>query len=105
MQNEIIFYTSKSGYCQIQNWARNLSVENRKRLYERLERVKVGNFGDHKNLGDGIYELRFHFGSGYRIYFVKLGVNIIILLCAGAKDSQQKDIKKAKILWSEYEND
>jgi len=105
MQNEIIFYTSKSGYSQIQSWARSLSVENRKRLYERLERVKVCNFGDHKNLGDGIYELRFHFGSGYRIYFVKSGVNIIILLCAGAKESQQKDIKKAKILWSEYEND
>lgn len=105
MKNEIIFYSSKSGYCQIQHWIRNLETENKRRVYERLERVKVGNFGDYKILGEGVSELRFHFDHGYRIYFGRDGINIVILLCAGAKDTQQKDIRKAKILLEEYQND
>ena len=105
MRNEIIFYSSNTGYCQIQNWIISLETENKKRVYERLERVRLGNFGDYKNLDEGIYEVRFHFGCGYRIYFGKDGVNIVILLCAGEKDTQQKDIKKAKILMEEYHND
>jgi len=58
--------------------------------------------GDIHLVGDGINELRIHYGPGYRIYFVKRGNMIIILLCDGDKSSQSKDIKTAKRLTSEW---
>ena len=69
----------------------------------RLDRLKEGNFGDHKAVGEGVYELRFFFGSGYRVYFGKSGDKLILLLCGGNKSSQQRDIKKAKHYWNDYQ--
>lgn len=60
--------------------------------------------GDFKNLGDGVLEMRIHFGPGYRIYCAQQGQTLIILLCAGDKSSQQKDIDKAKKYWKDYQN-
>lgn len=71
----------------------------------RLSRVAQGNFGDVKSIGGGLSELRIHYGAGYRIYYIMRGREIIILLCAGGKSDQKKDIKKAKILAEEYENE
>ena len=66
------------------------------RIEKRLERVEEGNYGDFKKLNDNLSELRFTFGGGYRIYFTEINDIIIILLCAGNKNSQSDDIKKAK---------
>ena len=63
--------------------------------------MEKGNFGDHRPVGEGVWELRFDFGSGHRIYFVEEGEVIVILLCGGDKSSQVKDIKTAKIYWQE----
>ncbi len=65
----------------------------------RLNRVKLGNYGDAKSLGAGVFELRIHFGSGYRVYFGKQCKEIVILLCGGDKSSQKKDITLAKMFW------
>jgi putative addiction module killer protein len=76
-------------------------------IASRLDRLAFGNAGDVKPVGQGISELRIDYGPGYRIYFMKRGSTIIILLCGGDKNSQAKDIKTAKRLaaeWSE-END
>jgi len=63
----------------------------------RLRRIEItGNFGDHKNIGDGLYEVRVHYGAGYRLYFCNRGVQWILILCGGNKSSQVKDIKKAR---------
>ena len=68
----------------------------------RLDRVSLGNFGDYKLIGQGIYELRFHIHGGHRIYFSQDGKRIILLLCGGDKSSQTKDIKIAKKYLEDY---
>lgn len=68
------------------------------RILVRLRRMALGNFGEHKDLGDGVSELKFHFGPGYRIYYTERDGEIIILLAGGDKSSQPKDIAKAKEL-------
>ena len=68
----------------------------RGRITARVLRLKVGNFGDAKAVGSGVHELRMTFGPGYRIYFTRRGVRIILLLCGGDKGSQQRDIARAK---------
>ena len=62
----------------------------------RLDRAKLGNFGDVEPVGDGVNEMRIFLGPGYRLYFTVRDVKIIFMLCGGDKSSQKKDIKKAK---------
>lgn len=70
----------------------------RARIAARVQRLAFGHFGDVKSVGDGVHELRCHFGPGYRIYFMRQGDVVIILLCGGDKDSQVQDIARAKLL-------
>ncbi len=73
-------------------------------IASRLDRLAQGHAGDVKPVGEGVSELRIHYGPGYRVYFQKQGSIIIVLLCGGDKSTQTKDIKMAKqlaALWSE----
>ena len=63
---------------------------------QRIDRMKVGNFGDSKTVGEGVFELRMDVGKGYRIYFVNNGKEVVILLVGGDKSTQEDDIKTAK---------
>jgi putative addiction module killer protein len=74
-------------------------------IFRRIKRVKEGNFGDHKSVGDGVSELRITIGAGYRVYYTKKGEEIIILLVGGDKSTQSKDIEKAKKLAKEYQDE
>ena len=67
----------------------------RARILVRIERLAVGHPGDVKPIGDGVCELRMHFGPGYRVYFTQNGREIVILLAGGDKSSQSADIKTA----------
>jgi len=67
-----------------------------------LHRVESGHYGNNRSVGSGVRELRFFFGAGYRVYFGEDGDTIVILLCGGEKDSQRRDIQKAKSYWKEY---
>lgn len=69
----------------------------------RIARVQLGLFGDVEPVGEGVSELRVHVGAGYRVYFVKRGAEIVVLLCGGDKGSQTRDIKTAKAMASELE--
>ena len=79
---------------------RDLSI--RGRIRSRIDRLSLGLAGDVKSLRNGIYELRLHFGAGYRIYYGKDGQRLVILLCGGDKGSQKQDIKKASQYWKDY---
>ncbi len=73
-------------------------------IASRLDRLAQGHAGDVESVGEGVSELRIHYGPGYRVYFQKSGSTIIVLLCGGDKSTQTKDIKAAKRLakeWSE----
>jgi putative addiction module killer protein len=62
----------------------------------------MGNLGDHKSVGSGVFEARVMFGPGYRIYFGKGGDSIIVLLIGGDKGTQSKDISPAQRFWRSY---
>ena len=78
------------------NWLSSLrDTQARTRVQARILRLRLGNPGDVKPVGEGVSELRVNYGSGYRVYYVKRGPMRIILLAGGAKPTQDKDIKTA----------
>ena len=73
------------------------------RIRSRLRRVEeTGNLDDYRSVGDRVFELRLQFGAGYRIYFSRIGEDIILLLLGGDKGSQSRDIQRAKTYWQEH---
>lgn len=84
-------YTSR-----FDEWLSNLKDPKVKgRLIARLRKVQLGNLGDVKPVGEGVFEMREHFGPGWRIYYTQRGKEIIILLGGGQKSTQNADIAKA----------
>ena len=68
------------------------------RIVTRIKSAELGNLGDVKPIGEGVSEMRVHFGPGYRLYFTRRGQALIFLLVGGDKSSQSRDIQKAKAL-------
>ena len=84
------------------DWFNSLKDQTAKnKIRIRIDRIELGNLGDHHSIGDGVSELSITYGPGYRIYYVIRGREIIILLCGGDKSGQNKDIKRAKKLAQE----
>ena len=100
---EIREYASRDGKAIFTEWWRKLrDRQARDRIHIQIDRLALGNTSDSKSLGNGIHELRIHYGPGYRVYYGKTGKGIILLLCGGNKASQQQDIKRAKYYWQDY---
>ena len=70
-------------------------TKGRFRIQARIDRAELGNFGDCEPVGEGVSEMRIHFGPGYRVYFAHRGSLIVLLLVGGDKSTQAKDIKAA----------
>ncbi|MBB6427462.1 putative addiction module killer protein [Sphingopyxis sp. JAI128] len=73
------------------------------KIADRLKRASKGNFGDHKSVKGGVFEMRIDYGPGYRVYFFRRGKELVILLCGGDKRSQVDDVARAKRLKEEIE--
>jgi len=100
---ELLEYITEGGKCPFDDWIKTLKdIKARAVIRVRLNRIILGNLGDCKPVGEGVSELRVDFGPGYRIYFGQDGTTLIILLCAGSKKSQKKDIDLAKLFWADY---
>lgn len=83
-------------------WLESLRDERaRLRIAVRIERLQSGHFGDAKPVGQGVGELRIDYGPGYRVYFVRRGDAVVILLCGGDKRSQDRDVALAMKLAKE----
>lgn len=97
---------SREGDSPFEKWYSSIKDQSiRRRILVRIKRLELGNFGDWKNLGEGVYEIRMTFGSGYRVYFARQGDKMVIILGGGDKSTQTKDITNAKTLWRVYKNE
>lgn len=100
---EIFRYQTADGKEPLTEWLLSLRDKQiQARIRIRLKRLETGNFGDCDSVGEGVQELREHFGAGYRVYLSRHGQAIVILLCAGSKKSQSADIELAKQYWADW---
>lgn len=93
----LFIYKEKNNREPYKEWI--ASIKDKKVLaiiQQRLDRLELGLCGDCKSVGNGIQELRIHYGAGYRVYFTEINKVIVILLCGGNKNTQAKDIECAK---------
>ncbi len=101
----VIIYADETGMEPFTEWLEGLrDAQARRRILIRLRRVEQGNYGDYRSLRDGVHELRFPFGPGYRVYFGEGGDTVVVVLVGGDKSSQKKDIEQAKTYWKEYQS-
>lgn len=101
---EVLEYVTEDGRVPFRDWLATIRDDQAAaRIEVRVNRLRLGNFGDHKGVGQGVSELRLEFGPGYRIYFGRRGNSVVILLCGGDKASQSRDIALAQRYWYEYQ--
>ncbi len=102
---ELLNYVTEDGRCPFEDWLMGLrDVAGRAIVRKRLNRVRVGNLGNTRSLGEGVWELKIDFGPGYRVYFGEDGPKLVVLLVGGDKGSQEQDISKAKEYWNDYQS-
>ncbi len=99
--NDVMYTILRS--ATFDRWLRRLrDLQAVERIVARLLAAEDGHFGDVRPVGDGVSEMRIRHGPGYRIYFIAQGAELIVLLCGGDKDSQQRDIERAKRMAAEW---
>ena len=101
---EIRHYLTASGRDPYQEWVDKLKdLTGRVAIQRRVDRVVEDNFGDHKSLQEGVWELKIDLGPGYRVYYALEGTTIVLLLCGGTKRTQDADIQRARRYWRDYQ--
>lgn len=95
-------YEDEDGRQPFIKWLAGIDRHARRRVNIALARLEDGNLSNLKMVGSGVYEMRLHFGPGYRVYLGKSGDRLVILLNGGTKQRQQNDIEKAKLYWRDF---
>ena len=99
---ELRYYQTSEGRRPFVEWLAGLADRQaRARIQARLAVVAAGSIGDVERAGEGVLELRIHWGPGYRVYFAKVG-DVVILLCGGDKRTQHEDIEQAKTNFEDF---
>jgi putative addiction module killer protein len=102
-EQEVRIYARSDGTEPFTEWLRGIrDGTTRNRIRQRIARVRLGNFGDARSVGEGVQELRIHTGPGYRVYFAREREALVILLCGGDKGSQDRDIERARDHWRDH---
>ena len=100
---EVVAFRATNGRVPFEEWLDDLNDKKAvARILARLARVRQGNLGDCKSVGEGVNELRVDYGPGYRVYFGQQGRTLVVLLCGGDKRTQDQDIRLAKQHWRTY---
>ncbi len=101
----IKLYIDPTGKVPFESWIGSIrETKSKAKILQRIDRLRLGNFGDCKSVGSGVYELRIHFGPGFRVYFGLQGETVVLLLCGGDKSTQKKDITNAHNYWKEFKD-
>ena len=95
-------YQTPDGVCPFDEWYSLLAPQTKARVKTRLYRLRIGNFGDYRSVGEGVFELRLHFGPGYRVYYAVADAEIVLLLTGGDKHHQKRDIAAAQLFWQRF---
>ena len=99
-------YQRGDGNLPFVKWIKGLhDLRGKQKIEARIDRVRSGNLGDHRSVGEGALELRIQYGPGYRVYLGQEDNTFVIILLGGDKSSQDDDIKKAKEYWKEYQKE
>lgn len=99
----LLYYIAANGRSPFKEWLCFLTDANAMaRVQVRLDRLRMGNFGEVRSLGRGLSELRIDIGPGYRVYFIIERRRTILLLCGGDKATQPRDIRRAREYASDY---
>ena len=100
----LLDYQMADGRDPFKEWLADLAVRQaRARVAVRVQRMAAGNFGDHKPLSDGVWELKIDHGPGYRVYYAQAGRRVLLLLVGGDKRRQQADIATAVRYWQDWQ--
>lgn len=101
--NTINVYTDQWGNSPYAEWLASLREPKAKaRIIMLVDRMELGLFGDSAPIGEGLSEMRIHFGPGYRVYYCKEGSSEYLILCGGDKSTQTRDIERAKTCWRDH---
>lgn len=97
----IEYYLAESGGKPFKEWLDGLKdITARQKVRIRLDRVRLGNLGKNRSIGEGAYELKIDYGPGYRVYYGLDKKTVVLLLLGGDKSSQKKDIAQARRYWT-----
>jgi len=96
MEYVIEVYENAAGKIPFNNWLDDLDVQLRQKIRMKIQRLGLGNFGHCEPVGQNLFELKIDLGPGFRVYFSKIAEKTLLVLWAGTKRHQQRDIEKAK---------